>query len=51
MVQTNNQGTISNVKSVFDSNIGNGADTGSKVDEIKDGSVISNTGSNQFITI
>ena len=46
---TNNQGTISNVKSVFDSNIGNGADTGSKVDEIKDGSVISNTGSNQFI--
>ncbi|MEH8039075.1 hypothetical protein P9109_12005, partial [Gallibacterium anatis] len=46
---TNNQGTISNVKSVFDSNIGNGADTGSNVDEIKDGSVISNTGSNQFI--
>ncbi|MEH8047642.1 YadA-like family protein [Gallibacterium anatis] len=46
---TNNQGTISNVKSVFDSNIGNGADTGSKVDEIKDGSVISNTGSNLFI--
>ena len=46
---TNNQGTISNVKSIFDSNIGNGADTGSKVDEIKDGSVISNTGSNQFI--
>ncbi|MEH8032823.1 YadA-like family protein [Gallibacterium anatis] len=46
---TNNQGTISNVKSVFDSNIGNGADTGSKIDEIKDGSVISNTGSNQFI--
>ena len=46
---TNNQGTISNVKSVFDSNIGNGADTGSKVDEIKDGSVISNTGSNKFI--
>ncbi|MFU2073499.1 YadA-like family protein [Gallibacterium anatis] len=46
---TNNQGTISNVKSVFDSNIGNGADTGSKVDEIKDGSVIPNTGSNQFI--
>ena len=46
---TNNQGTISNVKSVFDSNIGNGADTGSKVDEIKDGSVISSTGSNQFI--
>ncbi|MEH8028739.1 YadA-like family protein [Gallibacterium anatis] len=46
---TKNQGTISNVKSVFDSNIGNGADTGSKVDEIKDGSVISNTGSNQFI--
>ncbi|WP_409025629.1 YadA-like family protein [Gallibacterium anatis] len=46
---TNNQGTISNVKSVFDSNIGNGADIGSKVDEIKDGSVISNTGSNQFI--
>ncbi|KGQ27770.1 hypothetical protein JP33_00840 [Gallibacterium anatis CCM5995] len=46
---TNNQGTISNVKSVFDSNIGNGADIGSKVDEIKDGSVISNTGSNHFI--
>ena len=46
---TNNQGTISNVKSVFGSNIGNGADTGSKIDEIKDGSVISNTGSNQFI--
>ena len=46
---TNNQGTISNVKSVFDSNIGNGADTGSKVDEIKGGSVISNTGSNRFI--
>ncbi len=46
---TKNQGTISNVKSVFDSNIGNGADTGSKIDEIKDGSVISNTGSNQFI--
>ncbi|WP_231924863.1 hypothetical protein, partial [Gallibacterium genomosp. 1] len=46
---TNNQGTISNVKSVFDSNIGNGADTGSNVDEIKDGSVISNTGSNRFI--
>ncbi|MEJ9293579.1 ESPR-type extended signal peptide-containing protein, partial [Gallibacterium anatis] len=46
---TKNQGTISNVKSVFDSNIGNGADTGSNVDEIKDGSVISNTGSNQFI--
>ncbi|WAX70832.1 YadA-like family protein [Gallibacterium anatis] len=46
---TNNQGTISNVKSVFDSNIGNGADTGSKIDEIKDGSVIPNTGSNQFI--
>ena len=46
---TNNQGTISNVKSVFDSNIGNGADTGSNVDEIKDGSVISNTGSNKFI--
>src|SRR5699024_4381264 len=47
--KTNNQGTISNVKSVFDSNIGNGADTGSKIDEIKDGSVISNTGSNHFI--
>ncbi|MEH8114868.1 YadA-like family protein [Gallibacterium anatis] len=46
---TKNQGTISNVKSVFDSNIGNGADTGSNVDEIKDGSVISNTGSNRFI--
>ncbi|WIM81517.1 YadA-like family protein [Gallibacterium anatis] len=46
---TNNQGTISNVKSVFDSNIGNGADTDSDVDEIKDGSVISNTGSNRFI--
>ena len=47
---TTEQGSIGNVKSVFDSTIGNGGDTGSQIDGINDANKVEKVpGTNQFI--
>ncbi len=47
---TTKQGSIGNVKSVFDSTIGNGGDTGSQIDDINDANKVEKVpGTNQFI--
>uniref|UniRef100_UPI00258ED948 ESPR-type extended signal peptide-containing protein n=1 Tax=uncultured Veillonella sp. TaxID=159268 RepID=UPI00258ED948 len=47
---TTKQGSIGNVKSVFDSTIGNGGDTGSQIDDINDANKVEKVpGTNKFI--
>ena len=47
---TTEQGSIGNVKSVFDSTIGNGGDTGSQIDDINDANKVEKVpGTNKFI--